>query len=372
MENKKTKKILIATGIFPPSIGGPATYAKMLEEELPKYNIRPDILSFDSVRKWPWGIRHVLYFFKLWRKAAAADVIYALDPVSVGGPASMVALFRGKPFYLRVAGDYAWEQACQLYGVTDLLDVFLDKKDYSRAVKRLRRIEWSTARHAERIVVPSEYLKGVVKKWGIDEVKVSVIPNTLEGEMPTEAKEVLRGELAFRRKTIMSAGRLVTWKGFAALIEGLGDWLKEKNISFIIAGSGPDEKMLKALVEKKGLEDNVTFLGALPRRDLLRYVKASDVFVLNTAYEGFSHQILEAMSLSTPVVTTAVGGNPELIENGVHGYLVALNDTNTFKEKIGKILAEQSLADTLALHARERASLFTKGRTLQGLISILP
>ena len=55
MNNKK--KILIATGIYPPSIGGPATYSKMLFDELPHYNIEVKVVSFDTVSKWPKGIR---------------------------------------------------------------------------------------------------------------------------------------------------------------------------------------------------------------------------------------------------------------------------------------------------------------------------
>ncbi|MFA6050280.1 MAG: glycosyltransferase family 4 protein [Candidatus Paceibacterota bacterium] len=372
MENKKTKKILIATGVFPPSIGGPATYSKLLLDELPHYGLKPEVLSFDSVMLFPWGIRHLIFFWKLYRKSANTDLVYALDPVSVGLPASLAAMLRGKFFYLRVAGDYAWEQACQRYGVTDLLDIFLDKTSYPRGVKWLRRIEWSVARHADRIIVPSKYLKNVVKKWGIAEEKVSVIGNAPEGEMPEEKKEVLRGELALRKKTVITAGRLVPWKGFATLIEGLAPYLKEKDIELLLAGSGPDESKLKALVEKNDLSDNVTFLGALRRRDLLRYVKASDVFVLNTAYEGFSHQILEAMILGTPVVSTAIGGNQELIEDGEHGFLVPLNDIDAFKEKIDKLLFDDSVNQQISFHARERASIFTKKRAVENFISLLP
>ncbi len=365
------KSVLIATGIFPPSIGGPATYSKMLQDELPKYGIKSDVLSFDSVRWLPKGVRHVLYFLKLWLRAGHTDIIYAQDPVSVGWPASLVAKLRNKPFYLRVPGDYAWEQACQKYGVTDLLDIFVMNKNYPKSVLQLKRIEKKVAMRAVKIIVPSEYLKGIVTKWGIAGDKIIVIANALEGEVPQESKEILRSELALRHKTIISAGRLVPWKGFKALIEGLSGYLKEKEVDLIIVGSGPDEEGLKEVVKSNGLQDRVTLLGSLPRRDLLRYVKASDVFVLNTAYEGFSHQILEAMAVGTPVVTTNVGGNPEVIEDSVHGFLVDLNDLEAFRVKTDLLLTDTALAENIRARALQRASIFSKGTALQKLVSEL-
>jgi glycosyltransferase involved in cell wall biosynthesis len=94
--------------------------------------------------------------------------------------------------------------------------------------------------------------------------------------------------------------------------------------------------------------------------------------VLNTAYEGFSHQILEAMILGTPVVSTAIGGNQELIEDGEHGFLVPLNDIDAFKEKIDKLLFDESVNQKMSFHARERASIFTKKRAVENFISLLP
>ena len=370
--HKNTKRLLIATGIFPPSIGGPATYAKMLEDELPRYGVTPTVLAFDRLLHLPKGIRHLVYFWRLYKLAKDTDLIYAQDPISVGVPALFVSYLLAKPLYLRVPGDYAWEQACQRYGVTDLLDIFLERRDYPSAVMRLRRLEKKVANSASRIIVPSNYLKNVVLKWGIREDKISVVANSFDGSVPSESKMVLRSELGLKTKTIISAGRMVPWKGFATLISGLSGLLKEQNISFLIVGTGPDEIALKSLVKNLELENNVTFLGSLDRIDLMRYLKASDTFVLNTAYEGFSHQILEAMMCGTPVVTTSVGGNGELIDDGVHGFLLPLNDMEMFKERIKTLLNDPNLAEAMGLKAHERATLFTKNTALERLVSLLP
>ena len=102
-------KILIATGLYPPDIGGPATYTALLEKELPQHGIEVTVAPFSSVRHLPKGIRHVAYFLTLMRMSRNVSFIYALDPVSVGVPALFASILRFKPFILSVRGDYAWE-----------------------------------------------------------------------------------------------------------------------------------------------------------------------------------------------------------------------------------------------------------------------
>ena len=108
-ENFKLK-ILICTGIYPPDIGGPATYSKLLFEELPKMGIETRVLSFGEVRHLPKILRHFVYFIKVLKMGRRADIIYAQDPVSVGLPAMLAAKILRKKFILKVVGDYAWEQ----------------------------------------------------------------------------------------------------------------------------------------------------------------------------------------------------------------------------------------------------------------------
>ena len=74
----------------------------------------------------------------------------------------------------------------------------------------------------------------------------------------------------------------------------------------------------------------------------------------------------------TPVVTTSVGGNGELIDDGVHGFLLPLNDMEMFKERIKTLLNDPNLAEAMGLKAHERATLFTKNTALERLVSLLP
>ncbi|MEK7567130.1 MAG: glycosyltransferase family 4 protein, partial [Patescibacteria group bacterium] len=281
-------RILIATGIFPPDIGGPATYSKILADELPKRGVGVEILSFGSVRGLPKIIRHLVYFFKVFWRARHADVIFAQDPVSVGLPAYFVALILKKLFVLKVVGDYAWEQGVNRFGVKDLLGDFLHKK-YDWRIEFLRFIERFVAKSAKVIIVPSDYLKSVVKKWGVRAEKIHVIYNAVSIPEISKNKEELRQELNLSGKVLVSVGRLVSWKGFEMLIELMPEVSKKyPDAQLLIIGSGPEEKTLNA--KSYQLKTNVRFLGSLTHDQVLKYLKTADVFLLNTGYVSLARK----------------------------------------------------------------------------------
>ena len=130
-------KILIATSIFPPDIGGPATYSKILADELPKRGVGVDVLSYGFISpEAPKIFRYLIYFLKIFKRAFGADLLYAQDPV-FGLAACISALILRKKFVLKVVGDYAWEQGVNRFGVKELLDEFLTKK-YGLRIEFLR------------------------------------------------------------------------------------------------------------------------------------------------------------------------------------------------------------------------------------------
>ena len=369
----KNKKILIATGLYPPDVGGPATYAKILAEELPKHGFRVEIVSFGVVKHVPKIMRHFLYFFKVLKIGKHADLIYALDPVSVGLPAAIAAGVLKKRFILRLGGDYAWEQGVQRFGVKDQLVLFSRKYlEYSIFVRILKKIQLWVATRAEKVVVPSEYLKRVVNNWGIHKNKIEVIYSAVRKTGPLGRKDALRKLLRFDGKLIISVGRLVPWKGFTALIEIMPNILKKnKDAKLLIIGSGPDEKKLERLIQKHNLHNNVILTGAIERSTLLRYIRASDVFVLNSGYEGLSHQLLEVMSVGVPIVTTKAGGNPEIIQDGKEGILVRFNNKSELETAILRMLRSNALTEKFVKNAKERVKKFNEQTMIKHLIEIL-
>src|SRR3989344_632171 len=359
------KRILIVTGIFPPDVGGPATYSKILLDELPKENFCAKVLSFGSVKYLPKGISHIAYFLKAMRLGARADIIFAQDPVSVALPAMLAAKILRKKFILKIVGDYAWEQGVQRFEVKEILDDFLNKK-YGINVEVLRKIEKFVANHTEKIIVPSEYLKKVVSAWGVNPNKIKVIYNAFDFK---DFEHTLRRPTS---KLIVSAGRLVPWKGFGTLIEIMPKILREvPDAKLIIIGDGPERHKLKLQVATWWLGRQVELIGNLPHKKVLEYLASADAFILNTAYEGFSHQILEAMAIGAPVITTNVCGNPELVENNVSGILVEFNDKEAIKNSILKLLKDEKLTQKLTSAAFQKSKQFSKERMINETIKIL-
>ena len=95
------------------------------------------------------------------------------------------------------------------------------------------------------------------------------------------------------------------------------------------------------------------------------------MFVLNTAYEGFAHQLLEVMALGTPIVTTNVGGNEEMLEDGKNGLLVTHNEFEDFVQAIAKLHDDKVLAETLTKNAKDRLTAFSNERMLAETAQVL-
>lgn len=363
-------KILIATGIYPPDIGGPATYSKLLADELPKHNLDAEVLSFGAVRHLPKIVRHFFYFLEILKSGRKADVIFAQDPVSVGLPSCLAAKILRKKFVLKIVGDYAWEQGSQRFGVKDSLDDFLDKK-YCWQVEFLRKIQKFVAEKADIIITPSEYLKRIVSAWGIYPQKIKIIYNSVELPEPGYSKDEARQKLKLNGVVLLSAGRLVPWKGFDALIEIMPDLAKKiSGLKLVIIGDGSEKENLESKIKNLGLEKRVLMTGKISHENLLLYLKAADIFVLNTGYEGLSHQLLEAMAVGIPVVTTDVGGNPEIIIKGKNGLLVGRNNKEDLRNAIVDLWDNDVLRDNFVKQARIDVQKFSPQIMISKTISL--
>lgn len=367
--------ILIATGLFPPEIGGPATYSKLLTDELPKYGFEVKVLSFGPVRHLPKLIRHFVYFLKVLKQGSKSDIIFAQDPVSVGLPSALAAKILGKKFILKIVGDYAWEQ----YQINPVLNTGQSRIKYGTKFKNLeefqrekydlltetrRKIQKWVAKKAKKIIVPSQYFKNIlVNGWSVPSEKITVIYNAVEQPIVRERTPI--GDKDF----ILSIGRLVPWKGFGTLIEIMPDLPKEMKL--VIIGSGPQEESLKFKVKSLKLEERVQILGQVPHDQLVNYFAQAGIFVLNSGYEGLSHLILEAMQQGVPVITTDIGGNPELIKDGYNGILIEYNNKNQIKEAILKLWFDQDLQQKFIDNSLKELEKFSLDKMISQTIDVL-
>lgn len=364
--------LLIATPLYPPDIGGPATFAKMVADEFPKRGITVSLARFGTVLRWPFGIRHLLFFLTVLLKGRSVDGILALDPLGVGLPSAIAAKIVRKPFLLRGAGDRAWETGVQRHGVTETLDVFSAQRSAVFSLRAIQSLQRFTCSLASAIVVPSEYFKTILLHWGVAEEKIRVVYSAFEEPHDVQDRESARKELNLSGGILLSAGRLVVWKGFSLLIGLMPELIKEfPDLALIIAGEGPERDALTQKIDELNLKEYVILTGKLPQQKLFSYIAAADVFVLNTGYEGFSHQLLEVMALGIPVITTSVGGNVEIIRDGEEGLLVGYNDRERLKKALIRLLADGALRERLAAQARKRLEAFGKEQSLNRLISLL-
>jgi glycosyltransferase involved in cell wall biosynthesis len=318
-------------------------------------------------------IRHIVYTWKLFQKSKTANCIFALDPVSVGVPAAVVSKIRNAPLLLRLGGDYAWEQGKQRYGVLDTLDEFVHKPHtYSWQVRLLVCLERWVAKSAKRVIVPSQYLGRIIEAWGVDAKNIQVIYSAHKPLNLEKTKAQYKDAYGYTYPTIISVGRLVPWKGFTELIDAVAFLKKEfPTIRLLIGGDGEQKEFLETHAHALGVADQVSFLGALSRHDMACHVAAADVFVLNTSYEGLSHQLLEVMEVGTPIITTIAGGNTELVTSGKEGLLVSVKDTPALVEAMKEMLANKDLQTTCTTEAAKRVKEFSDEAMIAKLVALI-
>ena len=388
-KNKKIKKILIASGIYPPDIGGPANYVRILERELPGQGYELKVVTYADGKSVKEIInnkidvyrisrdqnivfRYLKYFYQVLKLSFWADLVYAQGPVSEGLPVFFTCLISQKKYILKIVGDRAWESGKQSGEVKELLDKFYTKR-YGFKIEVMRFWEETVALGAEKVIVPSEFLKSIILEWKIPAEKIKVIYNAVRRAEVLDEKRELRENLKIKGKTIISVGRLTSWKGFDMLIEIMPDLLKvNPEFSLLIVGDGPERENLESRIKELNLEDSVKLLGSLEQEKLWKYMKASDLFVLNTGYEGLPHLVIEAMHLRLPVITTNIGGNPEVIRDGENGILVEYNN----KKEIEKAIIDLFQDEERIIKMKENAlkslkEKFSRDRMIRDLVGVV-
>jgi glycosyltransferase involved in cell wall biosynthesis len=360
-------RLLIATPLYPPELGGPATYAHALEVGLPEHAIETILVKFSEVKHLPKGVRHLLYFWKVLRAGRAADAVLALDAVSVGFPTMLACKLLRKPFFVKIVGDYAWEQGRSRSKMWLPLDEFVHTKEVPALVHVLRSVQKKVVLQAKKIIVPSRYLQSIVQKWGVPEDSIIVIYNAVPSQVVGTVPDVLVEKHHHR---VVSAGRLVPWKGMHGLISAMVSVRqKDQHAQLVIVGDGPDKASLERFATARLGEGNVIFTGALTHAETLGVIASADVFVLNSTYEGLSHILIEAMSLGRPIIATNAGGNPELIEDKKTGLLIPVGDSEILSKKIRELLKDSDLANRLGHDAKEKSHEFSLTRMLTATAS---
>lgn len=209
-----------------------------------------------------------------------------------------------------------------------------------------------------KVVTASEYVRQYVMKYqGVKEDQVIAIHDTVDPEQFIKLKKdkkLVREELKLKPSDIVvgTVARLTPQKGLFYLLEAFKSLsLRHKNIKLVIVGDGPQKNEILQWIRKENLEEKVLLTGFC--RDYDRIMQGFDLFVLPSLWEGLPLVLLSAMASGKPVVSTRVSGIPEVITDGLNGFLVPPADTKALIEKIETLLIDNDIRDKLGERAKE-------------------
>jgi glycosyltransferase involved in cell wall biosynthesis len=183
---------------------------------------------------------------------------------------------------------------------------------------------------------------------------------------PTRAHDEVRAELGIgtEHQLLITVARLAPQKALHVLLEAVA--MLPATVHLIVIGSGPLEAELKAMAKQMMLGERVQFLGYRPAPQ--DEIAAADVFCLSSVWEACSLAAQEAMALGVPVVSSDVGGMPELIEDRVSGRLVPQGDAQAFADAVSDLLAAPDERRRLAANAAAHLELhFSRAHMLDRL-----
>ncbi len=196
--------------------------------------------------------------------------------------------------------------------------------------------------------------------YGVPAARVSVVPCGVDTEVfrPADRGRVRRQlGLPIRERVVLFVGRIEPLKGIDVLLRAVSH-LDGRFRVLVIGGDGKDlarKGELASLAAELGLDGKVTFLDAVPHRDLPLYYNAADVCVVPSYYESFGLVAVEAMACGVPVVASRVGGLKETVKDGQTGYLVPWLCPEPFAERMELLLNNESLRRSLGREARAAA-----------------
>lgn len=224
------------------------------------------------------------------------------------------------------------------------------------------RLDRFILRFARKIIVVSQTIKSHLIKSGIKEANVTMIQNAVNGSYPVESfaqnRKEKRGYCGMTEDDFVVGyvGRLSEEKRVMHLVEAIS-MLNTFGLptKLLIIGEGPQRKELADRVKKANIEENVFFTGF--QNDIECWLPAMDVFTLPSLTEGTPMSLLEAMACGIPVVASAVGGVPQVIESGENGILVSPGNPQDIKDAIFLLYSNEELRNNFSKEEQKKIKL---------------
>ncbi len=245
---------------------------------------------------------------------------------------------------------------------------------------RRRCYRWAFSRFLHCVAVSENNRMLLSESFNLPKEKISRIYN---GTRPAAAdqgagqdKLALRAEvraglgLEDSARLLLTVGRLSRQKGYDVLVPVVKNIARKfPDVCFVWAGDGEERENLIQALQAEGVRDKVLLTGH--RNDISRLMRAADLFVFPTRFEGHPFSLLEAMACGLPVVTSDASGITEIVEHGVHGIVFRAGDSLQFEEAICRALEHPAEMEKYAVQAAERARQFSEEKMVDETLDLL-
>ena len=340
----------MTVGIFPPDIGGPATFvpkiAKYFQDELnyemeiltlsdnKNSNINDDFSVKRIDRNLPIIYRWLKTIFTIYKLGKNKDLIFVNG---LGTEATIANIFLNKKIIRKIVGDPVWERAYSKAKISESFDEF-QVKNYGFSISFQKKVRSFSIKKSDIVVTPSQHLKNFILNLGFKN-KIEIINNGVF--IPEENTNIFTND----QINITIVSRLVAHKNIEKIIKAISD-LNSPLINLNIIGDGPELNQLQKISLESNNKDNIIFHGKLNRDEIDHIFLNSDIYIQASNYEGLPHSLLEAMSYGIPVLCTPVGECKEILGNEDRGYILDLPvSKNNIKSKISQIIDEKDIAN---------------------------
>ena len=340
----------MTVGIFPPDIGGPATFvpkiAKYFQDELnyeieiltlsdnKNSNINDDFSVKRIDRNLPIIYRWLKTIFTIYKLGKNKDLIFVNG---LGTEATIANIFLKKKIIRKIVGDPVWERAYSKAKISESFDEF-QVKNYGFSISLQKKVRSFSIKKSDIVVTPSQHLKNFILNLGFKN-KIEIINNGVL--IPEENTNIFSND----QINITIVSRLVSHKNIEKIIKAISD-LNSPLINLNIIGDGPELNQLQKISLESNNKDNIIFHGKLNRDEINHIFLNSDIYIQASNYEGLPHSLLEAMSYGIPVLCTPVGECKEILGNEDRGYILDLPvSKNNIKSKISEIIGEKNIAN---------------------------
>ena len=327
-------KIILATGIYPPKIGGPATYCRALAEELANknevivvtYGVKGQVLrgkgwNVESVSKSIPIIRWFRYAKKLKEVGSDADVIYCFSSISCGIPLVLAGLKKPKKI-LRLGGDFFWERYTDRGGRLSLRSWYLSRNFWIRFQRAIMALILNSFDH----IVFSTYFQSDIYKTAYKKLPThSIIENALQFDGPFTEKRPPHSPFK-----LLFMGRFVKFKNIEMLIAAI---VHIDDVLLTIVGSGPLDDRLRKLVEDFGVHSRVMFVGPVQGKEKQDIFEGHDLLVIPSLTDISPNVALEAKAAGLEVLITHENGLGQLAN---HMFFHPMNSVDEITEGIQK------------------------------------